>query len=593
MGKQRIVLAALLLHVNQVVQLNYLIEALWGSNPPQSSRVTVQNYVKRLRKAFGRTGRDRISTQAQGYVLCAGPDEVDAPRFTRLVREARTLAATESWEAAAASADSALILWQGQPLTGISSDLLKDREVPRLTEKRLQVLEIRMDANLRLGRESEMIDELLHFTEAYPLREKMHGLLMLALYRCGRQGEALSAYQKIRQSLAGELGIDPSAELRNLHERILAADAELLPDRRRPPVSSAAAPPPRSVPRELPAALRNFTGRDTELSALTALVDHAAGSAPRAAVISAISGMAGVGKTALAIQWAHQVADRFPDGQLYVNLRGYDPAQPIPPEDALADFLRALDVTEQDIPSGVDARAARYRSLVATRRMLVVLDNARSEEQVRPLLSGTPGCVTVITSRNALSGLVARDGAVRLGLDPLPLSEAVGLFRDLIGDRADSSPLAVEALAVRCGRLPLALRVLAEFAASHPALALADLNADLAIEGRRLNLLDSVGDERTAVRTVFSWSYKHLDADTARTFRLASLHPGPELDARSLAALKATTAEHAERALTALVQAHLLRQGRPGRYVMHDLLRAYARELADHHDGEHGQRATE
>jgi tetratricopeptide (TPR) repeat protein len=292
-----------------------------------------------------------------------------------------------------------------------------------------------------------------------------------------------------------------------------------------------------------------------------------------------IGGTPGVGKTALAVRWAHRVSGRFPDGQLYANLRGYDSERPVTAADALAGFLRALGVAGQDIPPGTDERAALYRSLLAGRRMLVVLDNAGDDAQIRPLLPGGPPCVTVVTSRDALAGLVVREGARRLDLGLLPQADAAGLLRALIGVRAAADPGATAALASLCARLPLALRVAAELAATRGGAPLADLVAELA-GGPRLDLLDAGGNPRTAVRAVFSWSYRHLDAGTARLFRLLSLHPGADLDVYAAAALAGTTADRAVGPLDRLVRAHLIDTTQPGRYGLHDLLRAYARELA-------------
>jgi tetratricopeptide (TPR) repeat protein/transcriptional regulator with XRE-family HTH domain len=334
------------------------------------------------------------------------------------------------------------------------------------------------------------------------------------------------------------------------------------------------------VPRQLPAPVAGFTGRAEELAALTGLLDRSAESMPPAIVISAIGGTAGVGKTALAVHWAHQAAERFPDGQLYVNLRGYDPDQPKPPTDALAGFLRALGVPGQDIPAEEDERAARYRSLLAGKKLLIVLDNAGSVEQVRPLLPGSPSCAVVVTSRDSLAGLVARHGATRLELDLLPAAEAVSLLQALIGQRAKDDPGAAEMLARQCCRLPLALRVAAEIAASRPAEPLAGLTAELADMGTRLDLLETDGDPRTQVRAVFSWSYQRLDAEAAWTLRVLGLHPGPDLDTYAAAALTGTTVPQARRALDALARAHLIQPAAPGRYAMHDLLRGYARELS-------------
>ncbi|HEY7432857.1 MAG TPA: tetratricopeptide repeat protein [Streptosporangiaceae bacterium] len=346
-----------------------------------------------------------------------------------------------------------------------------------------------------------------------------------------------------------------------------------------------------NVPRQLPAAVRHFVGRESELAALTQLADQL-GTTPSSMVVSAIGGTAGVGKTALALHWAHQAAGQFPDGQLYVNLRGYDAGQPLSAGDALAGFLRALGVDGQDIPGDADERAAVYRSILAGRRMLVVLDNARQAEQVRPLLPGSPTCMTVVTSRDALTGLVARDGAVRLEMDLLPLPEAVSLLRVLIGSRVDGSLDDAVTLASQCCRLPLALRVAAELAVARPEDPLSELARELSDLQYRLDALEAGLDERAAVRTVFSWSYRHLSEDTARAFRLAGLHPGPVVDGYALAALTGTSRRAATQQLQLLARAHLIYRAEPGRYGAHDLLRGYALELAATADSESERRAS-
>ncbi len=333
------------------------------------------------------------------------------------------------------------------------------------------------------------------------------------------------------------------------------------------------------IPRQLPAAPRRFSGRAAELAALNALLEEAQ-AATRTVVISAISGTAGVGKTALAVHWAYRVAQRFPGGQLYVNLRGYDPGAPVPAEEALAGFLRALGVPDRDIPADPDERASRYRSLLAGRRILVVLDNAWSADQVRPLLPGAAGCLAVVTSRDALAGLIARDGAERLDLDLLPRADAVSLLRSLIGSRADADSKAVAALAAQCARLPLALRIAAELATARPAISLAELVRELADEQERLDLLEAAGDSHTAVRAVFSWSYQNLSQPAARLFRLLGLHPGPDITIRAAASLAASPPGQARRLVAELVRANLLTEQAPGRFGCHDLLRAYAVELA-------------
>jgi len=346
------------------------------------------------------------------------------------------------------------------------------------------------------------------------------------------------------------------------------------------------------VPAQLPADVDAFTGRTAELAELDRLLPStpecpsAVGAALTAVVISAVSGTAGVGKTALALRWAHRVRNQFPDGQLYVNLRGYDPDQPLSAADALARFLRALGVAGTEIPLEIDERAASYRSLLDGRRVLIVLDNASSVEQIRPLLPGTPSALVVVTSRDALAGLVARHGARRLDLDLLPPEDAVALLRALIGGRVTAEPDAAAALADQCVRLPLALRVAAELAATRPVTPLAALVGELADEQLRLELLDAGGDPRTAVRAVFSWSYQHLPADAARAFRLLGLHPGPDFDLYAAAALTHTGLEQAQHLLDLLARAHLIGPTSPGRYGMHDLLRAYATDHTTAEDSE-------
>jgi DNA-binding SARP family transcriptional activator/Flp pilus assembly protein TadD len=588
-GKLRVVLAALLLNADRVVSLDELAEVLWGPFPPPSARVSVQNYVMRLRKALGDTGGSRISTQPHGYAIHLDAGELDVTRFETHLGAARAAAQDDSWDTAATEARAAMSLWRGEPLADMDSDLLLVRDVPRLAELHLQALEIRIDADLHLGRHAEVISELRQLTRTHPLRERLYALLMLALYRDGRQGEALATYQYARRVLIDQLGVEPGTGLCEVHQRVLAADSALAAPE---PALAVSGRVPPVIPRELPGTASNFCGRTNELALLTGLLEHGSNETPGTVVISAIGGTAGVGKTALAVHWAHQVADRFPDGQLYVNLRGYDPSHPMTAADALADFLRALGVAPQGIPPETGQRAALYRGLLAGRRMLVMLDNAGSAEQVRPLLPSTPACMTVVTSRSSLAGLVARDGAQRLDLDLLPLPEAVTLLRALIGGRIDADHAAAAALADQCCRLPLVLRVAAELAAARPTAPIAELVGELADQQRRLDLLDADGDSRTAVRAVFSWSYRRLGDDTARTFRLAGLHPGTDLDAHAAAALTGMTAEQAGGVLGQLARAHLIQSARPGRYGMHDLLRAYATGLVATQDEDEERHAA-
>jgi DNA-binding SARP family transcriptional activator/Tfp pilus assembly protein PilF len=475
-ARQRVVLAALLVHAGSVVPAHELAELVWDGAPPAGAATTLRSHVMRLRRALGPGPAGRVVTRHPGYLVEAREEEVDLLRFARLCREGGAAVRAGAWQQASELLNEALGLWRGEPLGDVTCAPLRRDELPRLEQLRLQALEWRIDTGLHLARHAELMAELQSLTALHPLRERFHAQLMLALYRCGRQAEALAAYRNARRLLIAELGAEPGTG--------------------------------------------HFIGRATELASLTGLLDNCGGQKP--IVIAAISGTAGVGKTALAVQWAHQVAGRFPDGQLYVNLRGYDPAQPVSATDALAGFLRSLGVSGQDIPAEEDERAARYRSILASKRMLVVLDNAGTARQVRPLLPGNPACAVVVTSRDSLAALVARDGARRLDLDQLPLDDAVNLLRALIGERADADPDdATVALAGQCCRLPLALRVAAELAAANPDVPLAVLVGELADQQQRLGLLAAGGDAGTAVRAVFSWSYRHLDTRAARTFRLA------------------------------------------------------------------------
>jgi DNA-binding SARP family transcriptional activator/Tfp pilus assembly protein PilF len=589
-ARLRALLAVLLWRANQPVPVGEIAELVWDGSPPDGAAEATRALVMRLRRRLGQGAAARIVTRAPGYAIEVSGDELDAALFESLAQQASAAVRAGRWAQAAGTAAEALGLWRGAALADVPSQLLRDQWVPYLDQLQVQTLEWRIEADLHEGRPEQLIPELRELTARHPLREHFHGQLMLALYRCGRQAEALAAYQCARGALVAELGVEPGPTLRDLQQRILSAD----------PALAVAAEPTRpveagltgAIPRELPLAVPVFTGRSAELQSLARLLGRPDGQRPGAVVISAIGGTAGVGKTALAVRWAHQVANRFPDGQLYVNLRGYDPDQPMPATDALAGFLRSLGVPGPDIPPGAEQRAARYRSLLAGKRILLVLDNAGSADQVRPLLPGTGTCAVVVTSRDALAGLVARDGAARVDLDVLPLEDAIDLLRTLVGPRVDAEPGAAAELAGYCCRLPLALRVAAELATTRPAETLAALAAELADLRTRLDLLAAGGDPRTDVRAVFSWSYRRLDADNARTFRLLGLHPGPDSDPYAVAALTGATVAQARRVLDALARVHLVQPVGPGRYGQHDLLRSYARELTTAHDTGREQHAA-
>jgi DNA-binding SARP family transcriptional activator len=584
-ARQRAVLAVLLLELGRVVPPELLIDRIWGDDPPSTVRNVLYGYVARLRAALNSAAEPTATLirQAGGYRLQADPQQLDLGRFRWLVAEA---AAAGPDEQAAALLSEALGLWRGQALNGLDSTWLAAMRTTLELELHAAQLDLN-DVRLRLGQHAALVSELTAQSAAARTDERLTGQLMLALYRSGHPAESLRRYEQTRRYLADELGADAGPELQALYQQILAADPALTALRPiAAPVSGTRAMP---VPRELPPDVAAFTGRSAELMTLDRLLlPDATGRATMtmAAVISAVSGTAGVGKTALALHWAHHAAAHFPDGQLHVDLRGYDAEQPVSATDALASFLRALGTPGTDIPSAEAERAARYRSLLADKRALILLDNAATVEQVRPLLPGNPDCRVVVTSRDALSGLVARDGARRLDLDLLPLDDAVALLRTLIGASADDSHAAVAELAEQCARLPLALRVAAELAAARPNVPLAGLVAELRDQQQRLNLLHADGDPRTTVRAVFSWSYDHLDHDTARAFRLAGRSPGADFTAYSVAALTGCTLEAAQRRLDGLTRAHLVQPAAPGRYAMHDLLRAYAGQLGAEHDGE-------
>jgi DNA-binding SARP family transcriptional activator len=585
-GKQRALLAALLLKANRVVPAEELAEALWGTAPPPSARVSVQNYVVRLRKVLGEEGHSRIGTRPRGYVISAAAGELDLTRFEGLVGTARQAARDGSWESAAAQARAALALWRGEPLADVGSELLAAREAPRLAELRLQALETRIDADLHLDRPGEVIGELRQLVAAQPLRERLHALLMLALYRDSRQAEALAAYRQARTVLVEELGAEPGPELWQLHQQMLAADPALArTDSARPPASVAGA-----VPRQLPAALAGFTGRAAELAALTGMLDDAGAGGPGTVVISAIGGTAGVGKSALALHWAHQVAARFGDGQLYANLRGFDPSSnPATPAEAIRGFLDALGVPPERIPPLPEAQAGLYRSLLTDRKVLIVLDNARDEQQVRPLLPASPGSLVLVTSRSQLGGLAAADGARLISLDVLSHAEAVHMLAARLGAaRAAAEPGAAGQIASLCACLPLALAVAAARAAARPGFSLAALAAELTDAAGRLDALDA-GDPGSSVRAVFSWSVRQLSGQAARMFGLLGLHPGPDITVPAAASLAALPEPDARRLLHELTRAHLIAEHVPGRYAFHDLLRAYAAEQAHHTDSDTGR----
>jgi DNA-binding SARP family transcriptional activator/tetratricopeptide (TPR) repeat protein len=593
-GKQRSVLAALLLSAGRVVSHGEIAEALWGDEWPASADVSIRNYVRRLRQILHDAGLDRILTRPGGYLIRVEAEELDLTRFERLAADARAAIRAGAWETAAADAAAALALWSGDALSGVPSEVLAAREVPRLTELRLQVIETRIGAEIRLGRPSDVIAELRRLIVVHPLREHLRALLMLALHESGRQADAQAAYQHARRMLIEELGAEPGAELRDLHQRILAGRRDTKPtttvgpDRERSqsrPADAGNGP----MPRQLPAANPHFVGRDAQISMFMRLVEDA-GSASYdgdAAIMSGaipiviIAGTAGVGKTALALRLAHLVANRFTDGQLYLDLRGFDPGlDPLPTGAAIRSFLDALRVPSDQIPTGLDAQAGLYRSMLAGRRMLIVLDNAASAGQIRPLLPGGGRCLVIVTSRRQLTPLAATEGARILTLDVLTATEANDLLATRLGEaRMAADPTATAELVAECAGLPMALSIVAARAESRPAFPLAAIASELRDARRRLDALDG-GETSIDARAAFSWSYEQLPAATATMFRLLGLHPGLDITEAAAASLAGISRRQAGRVLRQLAANCLLTEHLPGRFAFHDLLRLYAAEKA-------------
>ncbi|ASR36549.1 hypothetical protein BAY61_17820 [Prauserella marina] len=573
-------LGVLLARANEQVSVGALAEALWGRAHDDKAVGRLHVQVHRLRLLLD--DASRLVYGPAGYLLRIHEGELDADRFTTLVAEAEALADPER---RAGALRAALRLWRGLPYEGIDTDLVAE-ESARLSDLRLAAMEDRFEAELACGRSATVTAELADAVSRHPLRERFPALLMTALSRGGRQAEALRVFRDARRRLIDEVGIEPGPELCSLHARILAGESG---------PSHVPGPARREAPAQLPPNARGFTGRDKEIAALDRLADVTASSAEQAeaASIVAIVGTAGVGKTALAVRWGRRERGRFADGQLYVDLCGYGPAKPVPPEDVLTGFLLALGEERDRLPRRLPELAARFRTLVEGRRMLLLLDNAHTADQVRPLLPGTSSVFVLITSRDALTGLGVRDGAHRLGLDRLSTAEAGELLRVLTGDspRGHLAPRVTAALIERCARLPLALRIAAELMRERHSATVADLVAELATDQAACGVLDALAvgdDEQASVRAVFSWSYRRLPADAALIFRMCGLHPGRLVCVLTLAALSGAPKSVVERCFDELASAHLVdRAPAPGSYRMHDLLRAYTTELAhDRHSAE-------
>ena len=555
-------LAALAVEVGRPVSVERLVDLVWSEDPPRSARTQVSIQISTLRRALGGDGAS-IETTPDGYRLRAEVVRVDAAEAVRALRESRD---GKGLEDAVGQLRGALGLWRASPLAGLLTPGL-ETVVRGLRELRTTLAEELYDAELTLGRHREVISELRAFVDEEPLQERFREMLMTALWHSGRQGEALEVYRVGRTLLVDQLGIEPDAKLRELHRAILADD--------RPPESRTLER--QGAPAQLPHSPCDFAGRQAELAMLDRLSEMTDGSTR----VVAVTGTAGVGKTALVNHWARDARERFPDGQLYVDLQGFSPNDPLPPTVALGAFLRAMGEENAAIPADPVERAARFRTLTDGRRVLIVLDNASSAEQVRPMLPGGSSCFVVVTSRHALSGLTAGEGAHRLDLGRMTDDDAHALLRARVRE-ANMAHEPATRLIERCARLPLALRIAADRLREPSSRDIAELVAEL--ERDCLDLLET-GDDHTSVRTVLSWSYQQLPPEAARLFRLCGFrcqHTGHYLDVHGAAALLGTAdVRLARRLLDELVRCGLQEEMPGGRYQMHELLQAYAAELTD------------
>ncbi|MGW4994218.1 AfsR/SARP family transcriptional regulator [Streptomyces mirabilis] len=575
--QQRALLSALLLRQGRVANAGELIDALWGEEPPLQALAAVRTYASRLRKTLD---PGLLVSENGGYALRVDRGALDLHVVEDLAQQAENLREQGDLGQASALIDRTLSVWDGEPLAGVPGPYAEAQRV-RLEEWRLQLLEARIDMDLGLGRHAEAVAELTALAGAHPLRERLRELLMLALYRSGRQSEALAVYADIHRLLADELGVDPRPELVELQRRILESDRSLVPTPQAPPKTS---PSEHRRPYQLPATVSDFTGRASLIQELTEVLLSDEGSAIS---VSALTGLGGIGKTTLAVHIAHQVRSRFPDGQLYVDLQGAGPRAAEP--DAVLDyFLRALDVPSSAIPNSLEERAALYRATLEGRRILILLDNARTAAQVRPLLPGTGGSAVLITSRTRMVDLA---GAHLVDLDVMSPDEALRLFTRIVGEeRLAAEREAALDLVAACGFLPLAIRVVASRLAARRTWTVAVLAAKLADERRRLDELQA-GD--LAVKATFELGYGQLEPEQARAFRLLGLADGPDISLAAAAAVLDLPEEDAEDLLESLVNTSLLESAAPGRYRYHDLVRLYARACAerDEHPVEERERA--
>ncbi len=595
--RRRTLLALLLINGGQPVSNGDIVDVLWGQEPPLTAVNQVHGHVGVLRRLMEpglppRAPGRWLIRAGGGYLLDVDSENLDLLRYRRLWHQAREVAAAGRPEQAIQLAVHALELWQGPAADGIDRQARSHPVFAALDREYASATREAADLALLAGTPGPVLPIVEQAAARAPFDESLQARLVRMLAATGARAEALNVYQAARARLADELGIDPGPELRSAQVSVLR-QAEAPPTLTEPVV-----PTPR--PAQLPADLSTFAGRHEELAAVLAMSGATAETkAPKdsgnaaTAVIIAIGGMAGIGKTTLAVHWAHRIAGRFPDGQLYVNLRGFDPSGSMTaPADVLCDFLSALGVAPLQIPTGLDAQAGLYRSILTSRRVLVVLDNAHDLEQVRPLLPGSPGCLAIVTSRNQISGLVAAHGAHPLMLGPLPAQEARDLLAHRLGaHRVAAEPQAVDDILGPCAGLPLAVAITAARAASHPGFPLAALAAELRDAQDNLDAFAGA-DVASDARIAFSLSYQALSPAAARLFRLLAVQPGPDIAALAAASLAGVAPASVRPMLAELSRANLITEHLPGRYTMHDLLRAYATELLHAIDPEQERQAV-